>query len=334
MIKEITDESINRIQTINDDFFLLQLILETKLELELKKVITAAKTKMFKAFKEKFTPAYTIEKEAFGAFRKELNKYDLFPRCDHVNKSFYTFTFMKIPTPIKQQIRKASGSIPEGVIDVVSEINADPFAKVLSDGVFDAVAEGGASALAMFDIAVLFNLRDENVEQFLKSHEIQLAKAITDQIESAIRFEILEGVRAGESIPQISKRILSVWDRPIQVSVPPRLGANGEIIRAGYSYALDVETWATTVARTETARGFIEGKLNGYRQTGVVKKVEFVVTPDERLCPSCAILEGAQFKINDAGGIIPVHPSCRCTFIPVIELDESTKATALDNVEA
>lgn len=334
IIKQVSDDSLNQIQTINDDFFLLQLILETKMELTLKKAITDAKTKSLEAFRQKFIPAYSIEKEAFALFRKELNKWDWFPRCDHVNKSFYVFKFMKIPTAIKKQISKATGSISTQVVNVVSEINVDPFIDSLTKGLFDAVKEGGISSFIIFDIGAPFNLRDVNVEQFLKNYEIQLAKAITDQIESAIRFEILEGVRAGESVSQISIRIQGVWDKPIQVNVPPRLSANGEVIRAGYSYALDIETWATTVARTETARGFIEGKLDGYRQTGVVNKVQFVVTPDERLCPTCSILEGAQFKLVDAGGIIPVHPSCRCTFIPLVELNTSTKATALDNVIA
>ncbi len=212
--------------------------------------------------------------------------------------------------------------------------STDPEQIKVGEGIFDAVAEGGNAAFAIFEIGAPFNLRDINVENFLRSQQIQLAKAITDQIESSIRFEILEGVRAGESIPQISLRIQGIWDKPIQVNVPPRLNANGEVIRAGYSYALDVETWATTVARTETARGFIEGKLDGYRQTGVVAKVQFVVTPDERLCPACSILEGAEFKLVDAGGIIPVHPSCRCTFIPLVDLNVATKATALDNVIA
>ena len=333
LAKAIPDESLNQIETVNDDFFLLQLILEGKLELTIKKAIIEAKTASLKAFKDKFIPAYSIEKKAFGEFRKDLLKADWFPRTDHVAKSFYVFEFMKIPTQIKSRLQKA-GSIPDKVIEAVSQINTDPFSDALVKGIFDAVAEGGNSAFAIFEIGAPFNLRDVNVENFLENQQIQLAKAITDQIESSIRFEILEGVRAGESIPQISLRIQGIWDKPIQVNVPPRLNANGEVIRAGYSYALDVETWATTVARTETARGFIEGKLDGYRQTGVVAKVQFVVTPDERLCPACSILEGAEFKLVDAGGIIPVHPSCRCTFIPLVDLNVATKATALDNVIA
>jgi len=331
MIKKLTDETINRIETINDDFFTLQLILENRMELKIKKAILDAKSAMLQTFRTAFIPAYNIEKKAFGGLRKELMKQDWTPRADYTTKSCYQFKFMKIPASIKNRINKA-GSIPDKVIETVSDINIDPFSDAFVGGVFDAVEEGGMSAFAMFEITSPFNLRDKNVEKFLKNTELQLAKAITDQIESAIRFEILEGVRAGESISQISLRIQGVWDRPIQVVVPPRLDANGEVIRAGYSYALDVETWATTVARSETARGFAEGKLNGYAQTGVVKKVAFVVTPDERLCPACGILEGAEFKLEHAGGIIPVHPSCRCTWIPLVELIESVLAAAQGGV--
>ena len=87
------------------------------------------------------------------------------------------------------------------------------------------------------------------------------------------------------------------------------------------------EAWAVTTARTETTRGFIEGKLDGYRQTGVVGSVILVVTPDERLCPACSGLGGTEYKLENAGGIIPIHASCRCTFIPKGEPDKLAAQT-------
>jgi SPP1 gp7 family putative phage head morphogenesis protein len=145
---------------------------------------------------------------------------------------------------------------------------------------------------------------------------------------------LLEGVRAGESIPQLADRVTRAYNKPITVNVPPKLDAAGNVVRAGYSYALDNEAWATTVARSETARAFAEGKLEGYRQTGVVSQVEFVVTPDERLCPACNLLSGTRYKLNDAGGVIPVHANCRCTFMLVADIDESAMKKAQTNVDA
>lgn len=76
------------------------------------------------------------------------------------------------------------------------------------------------------------------------------------------------------------------------------------------------------IARTETVRAHNEGALNRYedfkeRLDGVTTKVEHVTAGDNRVCPICATLAGRVLKIEDARGRIPVHPSCRCTFIPV-----------------
>lgn len=81
-------------------------------------------------------------------------------------------------------------------------------------------------------------------------------------------------------------------------------------------------TRARTIARTEVIAAHAEASLNSYEEAGlegVAVSAEFVTAGDNAVCPECEDLEGKTFLIDEARGMIPVHPNCRCAFIPVIE---------------
>lgn len=76
------------------------------------------------------------------------------------------------------------------------------------------------------------------------------------------------------------------------------------------------------IARTETIRAHNEGALNRYaglnqRIAGVTVVAEHLTAQDDRVCEVCANLEGETLSIEAARGRIPVHPNCRCTWVPV-----------------
>ncbi len=70
------------------------------------------------------------------------------------------------------------------------------------------------------------------------------------------------------------------------------------------------------IARTETAEAMSEGSLNTYKQTGI-KMVIWNAASDG--CPICLDRSGEVLTINEASGQIPIHPSCRCSWLPVTE---------------
>ncbi|RMH01055.1 MAG: hypothetical protein D6706_02550 [Chloroflexi bacterium] len=51
----------------------------------------------------------------------------------------------------------------------------------------------------------------------------------------------------------------------------------------------------------------------------VTPAVEFTTVGDERVCPTCAALDGRVYSIKEARGVIPVHISCRCSWLPFIK---------------
>jgi len=82
------------------------------------------------------------------------------------------------------------------------------------------------------------------------------------------------------------------------------------------------KTRALVIARTETIHAHAEGQLDSFEWLGVEKvdiMAEVLTAGDERVCTICldAASEGPML-IEEARGIIPLHPNCRCAWKPVI----------------
>lgn len=78
---------------------------------------------------------------------------------------------------------------------------------------------------------------------------------------------------------------------------------------------------ALTLARTETIATHAEATLNAFLEAGmagVQVDAEFATAGDDQVCTECKELEGETYSIEEARGIIPVHPNCRCAWLPVV----------------
>jgi SPP1 gp7 family putative phage head morphogenesis protein len=78
------------------------------------------------------------------------------------------------------------------------------------------------------------------------------------------------------------------------------------------------KTRAETIARTETMYAVNTGTITRYTQAGI-EKVRYLAGLDERVCEECESKHGEVYEIADAP-MLPLHPRCRCTFSPVIEV--------------
>lgn len=132
--------------------------------------------------------------------------------------------------------------------------------------------------------------------RMLHTRNFEDLQGITTQMSRAIARELADGLSAGLNPLKIASNI------------------NDRIRAIGLARA-------RTLARTEIVRAHAEATLNRYEQFGldtVEGFVEFATAGDNKVCVKCEALEGKKFKIKDARGIIPVHPNCRCTWLPVI----------------
>ena len=96
---------------------------------------------------------------------------------------------------------------------------------------------------------------------------------------------------------------------------------------------------ALLIARTETIRAHAEGQLAAMGEMGVDAvgvMVEWDTAHDDRVCPKCEDLQGIVLTLEEARGMIPRHPNCRCSYVPanVGESEKGQKRTAEEIGEA
>ena len=136
-----------------------------------------------------------------------------------------------------------------------------------------------------------------------------MAKNYTTTTLDILTGQLNEGLKAGDSLQQLTKRVQQV-------------------------YGLTEQYRAQRVARTETFAVANTASRDAYKQSGVVKSVEWYTAEDELVCEYCAPLDGTTVSIEDSfydkgdtvegsdGGTMdityagipnpPLHANCRC----------------------
>ncbi len=130
--------------------------------------------------------------------------------------------------------------------------------------------------------------------KWLKRRILWAANQVGGETEELLRKVLFDGFTAGEGTALIAKRIREI---------------------PGFADKARSER----IARTEIISAYSQGTLDGYKDSGVVKKVEFYAAADERTCGYCMNYHEQQFEIGDQVPI-PLHPNCRCAWLPIVEL--------------
>lgn len=122
---------------------------------------------------------------------------------------------------------------------------------------------------------------------------------VTDQMAVHIRRELVDGLIQGRSITQMAK------------------GINAKVDTIGI-------TRGKIIARTEIIRAHAEGSLDAYEQLGTEEvglMAELSTAGDGRVCEKCLAASAAgPYKVEKARGMIPIHPQCRCAWVPKVDL--------------
>lgn len=121
--------------------------------------------------------------------------------------------------------------------------------------------------------------------------------AVTQDMAQEMTRELAEGFTQGENPRKIARRV------------------NDRVDKVGLHRG-------RMIARTETIRAHNEAGINRYedlgdRVDGVTVVAEHMTAGDDRVCDICESLNGRRFDLEDSRGRIPVHPNCRCTFVPI-----------------
>ena len=132
---------------------------------------------------------------------------------------------------------------------------------------------------------------DSYALEWIKLRSLTLATTINKTTMEALRNELALGFQAGESIQQLTKRI------------------------EGY-FTENAKYRAEMVSRSEVIASANEGALHRFELEGVDKS-EFLAAPDA--CEVCLPLNGEVRPTKESHGIIPLHPFCRCVWLPYLD---------------
>jgi len=151
-----------------------------------------------------------------------------------------------------------------------------------------------------------FELLDPQALEWIQTRSLKLATEINKTTKADLQRVLSQGFERGDSIQQMTQNISGYFD--------------------GAKYR------AERVARTETIAASNEGALHRYETEGVGKS-EFYPSPDA--CSECASLAG-EYPTKESHNKIPVHPNCRCVWLPVIDSTKPVmpeKPTAPEGIE-
>jgi len=165
--------------------------------------------------------------------------------------------------------------------------------QVLQDDPFDVVRAQTVEELAggRLDEIQVENLRKALKSGFKNGHSInKIADRIREEVRPGDAFAMKEGkiILNADGNPRLA---LSAAQRPI------------------------------VLARTETTRIANLGSVTDYKESQV-EKYRWVAALSDRTCPECEGLNGRIFDVNEAPALPPAHVMCRCTIVPVTDLDE------------
>lgn len=180
------------------------------------------------------------------------------------------------------------------------------------------IGDWAEKELGRIIIGVSFDIEAPTVLEFIDNYSYKF-RNINEETASLLNAELRKAVEAGEGIPQITKRIRTLFT-----------GMQKER--------------AYMIARTETLRAMNAGTEESYIQSGVVISKVWLTALDERTCPFCSEMNGKELGLGgvwyEQGSVMtvidaegkernlslnyepilrpPLHPYCRCCLKPVV----------------
>jgi len=134
-------------------------------------------------------------------------------------------------------------------------------------------------------------------------------KGITADMDTKISRILSQGIADGDHPKVLSRKLLATIDGA---------GAGTLGITDSLGRFIPPQRRARMLARTEIIRAHAQAQLQemqNWAVVGVTAEVEFS-TAGYGVCPICVDLKGKVYSIKEAWNIIPVHPNCRCQWLP------------------
>jgi SPP1 gp7 family putative phage head morphogenesis protein len=230
---------------------------------------------------------------------------------DYVNKKdslvLNKYEFTSLPAKLDAYKAWLLGEVKKGIL-VVDNKNQPWLSKYVQSAYKLAVTrtyaqykKGFDSAKAAAEYASSFNLpATQQMLQLLYTRAFDSLKGITESMAASMSRIMADSLVHGLGARESARLLLK------EIDIPKKR--------------------AVVIARTELINAYANGQLDGFKAIGIEKlgvKVEHLTAGDSRVCPKCTAMNGKVYNsIEEARGVIPVHPQCRCAWIPHVDIKQ------------
>jgi len=167
-------------------------------------------------------------------------------------------------------------------------------------------------------LATKFDIQNPATIRWAQEYIGDRITLILTETRKAIQDVTAERLRAGTSPKEIAREIRKVkglgLDAPRQRALAKYAETHDDVQVGKYRQRLFRQR-AETIARTESAAAAVHGELESYKEAGV-GEVEFSAASD--CCDICFEYDGDRYTVGESRGVLPLHPNCRCDWLPVI----------------
>ena len=148
-------------------------------------------------------------------------------------------------------------------------------------------------------------------QMFLRNYEN--LKGITADMSKQLATALSEGFINGLSPKDIAKNLVELIEKGkmADISIKDKLGRT-----------ISTKNRASLLARTECIAAHVNGAVEECLRMGYEKGqifAEYIAGYDDRVCDDCARLHMEVFTLEEIRNMIPMHPQCRCTFVPIVK---------------
>jgi SPP1 gp7 family putative phage head morphogenesis protein len=126
------------------------------------------------------------------------------------------------------------------------------------------------------------------------------------------------GFREGKGIREITNDV----NKKVKLKDLYRMNEDGTIKKGASGLPIlsrSADKRAISIVRTEITRAANMGAEKYYKDNGITYE-KWIASFGGRTCDACAALDGTIYKIGESRPGLPLHPLCRCTLAPVVDL--------------
>lgn len=236
-------------------------------------------------------------------------------------QQWFALTIKQIQTDLRTKFQK----------DITTELTDWKFLeeqgiKTIKPASLKVIESGGNQAYKLMQIEGAFDVLNVASVKAAEKFCAKLVTEVNNSTKKGIRTYISTGIKEGKSMDKIARELRSIVGLTESQTesvmnyrnLLQEQGLNVDVVdKKVQRYADKTHRYRTEmIARTETANAQSIGYLQGMDDIGV-EKVEFSAYPG--CCDICQGLDKDKYKVEDAEGVIPVHPNCRCAWLPVIK---------------